>query len=124
MQLNRISGRIRDDGLLGKRGGERVADLEPLAAQLVDHRIEIFEQQREMLPLLGGNGALQEVQLLMAGVEPSTANAEIGSIVPDGQAKRFGVKADGRIDVVNDQSDVVNSEWLHNASLLRRDGVA
>src|SRR5689334_22248824 len=84
VELDHISGGILHDRLLGKWRGERVGDLEALGTQLVDHRVEILEQQREMLPLLGRQIALDEVQLLIAGVEPRTTDAEIGAVVADG----------------------------------------
>ena len=56
-----------------------VGHLEPLGPQLIDHQVQIFEEEREMLPHVGWHRQLDEMDLLTAGIEPGPGEAEVGA---------------------------------------------
>src|ERR1700730_2593522 len=68
-----------------------------------------------MLPLRLGRRGLDEVHLLAAGVEPRSADPEVGAIAPLAQPEDVDVEAPRLLEVGDVDGDVMYPERLHGA---------
>ena len=68
-------------------------------------------------PRFGGAAAADQVDLLAAGVEPRPVDPEVGTVVTPLQPQHVDVEAQGGVDVVDVDRDVMDPDRLHGSSL-------
>jgi hypothetical protein len=73
-----------------------------------------------VLALAGRDLALDQMELLVADVEPGAGEAEVRPVSAGGEAQVIDVEADGRIDIVDIDRHVVHTGRTHGASVARR----
>src|SRR5439155_6606753 len=61
----------------------------------------------------GRRFALDEVDLLAAGVEPGAAEAEVGTVGPGGETEHVHVEAHRLLGLAHVDRDVMQRQWLH-----------
>ena len=89
--------------------------------ELADDAVEVLDPEGEVLPAVGGNGGLQQMELLARRVEPRSSDAEVRAVGPAGHAEHIDVEVDGRVDVGDVDPHVVHAEQLHAIPLSRCD---
>src|SRR5258708_38165025 len=70
-----------------------------------------------MLAERGRDVRLDEVHLLIPGVEPGPVETEVGPVSPLGQAEQPGVEVECCRDVADVDGDVVKPGWSHGLSV-------
>ena len=118
VQLDEVAGRVLQKRLAVASHGNRIAHLHAPAPELVDGGVEVVDEQREVLAAGRGRRRVDQVDLLDAGVEPDTVDAEVRRPVPAlGQPQDVDIEGDCGIDVVDVDGDMVDGERLHPTSL-------
>ena len=117
MELDHIARRVADEGLTAGGDWRRVGRPVATCPQLGDDGIEIVDAHGEVLAEVGRRRSLEEVDLLVADVEPSTSKAKVGPIIPPDQAQSTFVERQGFIEVVDVDGNMVDSEGFHNGIL-------
>src|SRR5262245_26426544 len=75
VQLDEVAGGVVEERLAVATHGHRIAHVDAPAPQLVDHRVEVVDEQREVLTTGRGRRREDQVDLLGAGIEPGTGEA-------------------------------------------------
>ena len=71
-----------------------------------------------MLAVAGRGCALDQVDLLSAGVQPRPTEPEVRPVDAPLEPERVAVEAQRRVDVVDVDGHVVHRQWPHGASLV------
>jgi hypothetical protein len=121
VELDHIAGRVADEGLTAGADWRRVGRPVATRPQLSDDGIEIIDAHGEVLAEVGRSRSLEEMNLLVADVEPSTSKAKVGPIIPPDQAQSAFVERQGFIEVVHVDGNMVDSEGFHNDILADRE---
>jgi hypothetical protein len=113
VEFDPVTGRVMYERLEARARPDRVGHLEPLASKLRDEGRKVSEGQCEVLsPVLGGRG-LDEMDLLVASVQPGAPEAEVGPVGAHPQAEHLDVEGECRVDVVDVDRHVVNPDQSH-----------
>jgi hypothetical protein len=119
VQLDQIAGgigeeRLETDAVDLARGGH----LDAACRQLGSGRREVGDLERNVLTLRRLEvGDLDQVDLLLTGIEPRAAKREVGPI-EQRHLEHIGVKRLRRLEIGNVQRHVVNAGELHLITLL------
>ena len=117
MELDEVAGRITEESLTAGADGRGVRHLDAAGPQLTHHPVQVVDQQGEVLAPARGRLALDEVDLLPAGVQPRALHSQLGPVLPPGQAEHVGVEAHGLVDVGHVDGHVMHGQGSHRASL-------
>jgi hypothetical protein len=88
-----------------------------LRPELRDHVVKVVHLQREVLAHCRGWFALDEMDLLVPGVEPGTGEPEVRTVFSAYQPQMMNVEARCLIDVADVDRDVMDADRLHQRSL-------
>src|SRR3954468_23087604 len=113
MQLDLVPRRIVEERLPAGADGRGVRNAQTSLPELTHDLIEVVDQDGEVLPLPPRHLALDEVDLLPAGVEPRATELEVRPVVTGGQSEDLGIEGDGSRHVVDVDRDMMNGDWLH-----------
>ena len=94
-----------------------VAHVDLPFAQLGNGGVEIVDENREVLALVGRRVALDEMQLLTSGVEPRAGEAEVGPVLARREAEGVDVEPQRGVDVVDGEGHMVDGDGFHDRSL-------
>lgn len=118
VQLDEVAGRVLKERLAAASHGNRIAHLHAPAPELVDGGVEVVDEQREVLAAGRGRRRMDQVDLLDAGVEPDTGDAEVGGpVLALRQPEDVDIEGDRGVDVVDIDGHVVDGERVHPTSL-------
>ena len=117
MELDAVAGGVGDEGLAAGADGAGVADVEAPGPQLRDGVVEADDQEGEVLAETRRGSALDQVDLLPAGVEPRSAEPEVGPVGAGLEAEHIGVEAERGVDIGDVDGHVVHSKGSHDPSL-------
>ena len=121
MQLDEVASGVVEERLAVASHGHWIAHIDAPAPQLVDHRVEVVDEQREVLTTGRGWRRKDQMNLLGAGIEPGTIDAEVwGAVLAWRQTEDVDVEAKGGVDVVDVDRDVMDGERAHPTSLAPR----
>jgi hypothetical protein len=85
--------------------------------QLGDDTVEIVDAHGEVLTQVGRCLSLDEMELLLADVEPSTRKPKVGAILAPDQPESAFVVRQGRVEIVNVDGDMMDGEGFHDGIL-------
>ncbi len=119
LQLDAVTGRIGEERLAARADRLRIGHVDPPVPQLGDGGIEIGDRHREVLTELRRRRGLDEVHLLVAGIEPGATEAERRPVAALGQPEHVDVEPPRRLHVVDVDGHVVQPERFHGVSLAR-----
>jgi hypothetical protein len=118
MQLDEVAGRVVQERLAAAAHGRRIAHVHAPAPELRDGRTEVVDEQCEVLAACCWRRRVDQVDLLVAGIEPGTIHAEIGGpVLPLRKPEDVDVEDKGGIDVVDVDGHVMDGERSHSTSL-------
>lgn len=113
MKFDEIAGRIGDERLTTRPHRSRIAHFHAPAPQLGHGVIEIVHEQGEVLAETSRRLPLDQVDLLVPGVEPGPAEGKVGPIAPPLEPEDVAIEPHARLDVVDIDGHVMNRNWSH-----------
>jgi len=117
MELDRIAGRIEHEGLGITGDEERISNLEPLGAELVDESCQIEDLERHVLADIRRKRSFEEMDLARTKVDPRPVDPEVRPVRSQRAAKARGVEGHRGWDIVDVERDMVDAKRLHGGSL-------
>jgi hypothetical protein len=120
VQLDRVARRILEKRLQTPADTHRIPDLEASLPQLGDSRRQVLDEDGKVLAEVGRWLGLDEVDLLVAGVEPCSAKTEVGPIGPQAKTEHLGVEGDRGGNVADVDGDMMDGESGHALILARQ----
>ncbi len=90
-----------------------VADGDPALSQLRDRRVEVGDAQCEMLTDAVRNGSGNEMQLLVAGIEPRAVETKVRAVIASRESEHVGIKGGGGGHIVDVDRHVVHTHRFH-----------
>ncbi len=113
MELDAVAGGVGDERLEARARSHRVGHLQPLVPELGHHGRNVAERQCEVLPQVVRWLGFDEMDLLAAGVQPGTPEAEVGPVAAYLQAEGVDVESKRRVDIIDVDRHVVQTYQSH-----------